>query len=59
MIVQIFIEDDMKEVLDQPGNALAAETAFRKRLMELRDAYFEKLSRHSVMSRWYIGVTKP
>jgi hypothetical protein len=58
MKVTIEVEDQLKEVLDQPGNALAAETAYRKRLMELRDAYYEKLSRQSVMSRGFIGTSK-
>lgn len=58
MQIIIEVEDQMKEVLDQPGNALAAETAYRKRLMELRDAYFERLSRQSIMSRGFIGTAK-
>lgn len=58
MIIQIVIEDDLKEVLDQPGNMRAVEIACQKRIMELRDAYHEKLSRGSVLSRGYLGTQK-
>lgn len=58
MIIEIVVEDELKVVLDQPGNKLAVETAVHKKLFELRDAYYAKLSRQSVMSRGFIGTTK-
>jgi hypothetical protein len=43
---------------DSPGAKLAIETAVHREFMKLRDAYYDKLSRQSVLSRGFIGVEK-
>jgi hypothetical protein len=58
MIVQILVEDSLQEVYDSPGAKLAIETAVHREFMKLRDAYYDKLSRQSVLSRGFIGVEK-
>ena len=58
MIIQIVVEDQLKEVIEAPGNKQAIETACYKKIFELRDAFFEKASRQSVMSRGFIGTSK-
>lgn len=58
MIIQIIVEDSLKEVIESPGAKLAIETACHKRILELRDAWLDKQSRQSVLSRGYRGTSK-
>ena len=54
----IEVEDGLREVIEAPGNKQAIETACYKKIFELRDAFFDKASRQSVMSRGFIGTDK-
>jgi hypothetical protein len=58
MVIQIIVEDSMQEVYDQPGAKQAVEGAALRKLFELRDAWQDRVSRQSVLSRGFQGTTK-
>jgi len=58
MVIEIVVEDGLKEVYDSPGAKQAIEQAVFRKLFELRDALHDRQSRQSVMSRGFIGTDK-
>jgi uncharacterized tellurite resistance protein B-like protein len=50
------IEDSMREIVEAPGSMAQIEQAVLRKVLELRDAYYERQSRQRVMSRGFIGV---
>jgi hypothetical protein len=59
MIIEIVVEDSMKEIYDLPGAKQQVEAAALRKLFELRDAWSDRVSRQSVLSRGFVGVDTP
>jgi hypothetical protein len=57
MIIQIVVEDSMKDAYEQPGGKQAVEGAALRKLFELRDALNDRQSR-ATFSRGFIGTAK-
>jgi hypothetical protein len=51
------VEDNLKEIIDSPGAKQAIEQAVNRKILDLKTAYFEKLSRAPSASN-FIGTQK-
>lgn len=58
MDITIRVEDGLKEIIESPGAMAAIETAVHKTILVLKQDYYERLSRQSVLSRGYAGTQK-
>ena len=56
--IKITVEDGLKEIIESPGAKQAIETAVHKQILVLKDVYWDRLSRQSVISRGFIGTDK-
>jgi hypothetical protein len=56
MVIQILVEDSLKEAYEQPGGKQAVEGAVLRTLFQLRDALQGRLSCQPY-SRGFIGTT--
>ncbi len=57
MVIEILVEDSMKEIVDLPGSKQQIEGAVLRTLFQLRDAYHERLSRTQPRGN-FVGITK-
>jgi hypothetical protein len=54
--IKLFVEDSMGEIYNQPGAKQQVEGAALRKLFELRDAWQDRVSRQSVLSRGFVGT---
>lgn len=52
------IEDGLAEIINTPGSMAQIEQAVHRKILELKNDYWDKQSRQSVLSRGYIGTAK-
>jgi hypothetical protein len=45
MIIQITVEDGLKEIIESPGAMAQIEQAVHRKILDLKDAYWERQSR--------------
>ena len=55
--IVIHIDETDKEFLDTPASKQAIDTVIYRKIMELREAHFDKQSRQT-FSRGFIGTAK-
>ena len=56
--ITVFIDEGDKEFLDTPDSKLAMEQTIYRKILELRDAHYARLSRVQPHSRGYQGIQK-
>ena len=55
--IVVHVDESDKEFLDTPASKQAIDTVIYRKIMELRQAHFDKQSRQT-FSRGFIGVEK-
>ena len=58
LIIQVIVEDSMKEIYDSPGAKQQVNGAVLRTLFAIRDVLQDKISRQGVLSRGFIGLDK-
>ena len=58
MVIEVIVEDGLKEVIESPGARQAIEQVVFTKLFQLRDALHDRQSRQAVRSYGYIGTDK-
>jgi hypothetical protein len=58
VIIEVQVEDDLKQIVEEPAAKRAIEQAVHRVILDLKQAHWDKLSRQSVMSRGFIGTQK-
>jgi hypothetical protein len=58
MVIQIVVEDGLKEIIESAGAMAAIENAVHRKILDLKNDYWDKQSRQSVLSRGYQGTQK-
>ncbi len=56
--IKIFVENSLGEIYNQAGAKQQVEGAALRKLFELRDAWQDRTSRQSVLSRGFVGTAK-
>jgi hypothetical protein len=56
--IKITVEDGLAEIVNAPGSMAQIEQAVFKKILDLKNDYWDKQSRQSVLSRGYQGTAK-
>jgi hypothetical protein len=57
LIIEVLVEDDLKQIVDSPGAMQAITTAVHKCILDLKTAYWDKQSRAPAANS-YQGTVK-
>jgi hypothetical protein len=56
--IKVFVDEGDREFLDTPDSKLAMEQTIYRKILELRDVHYARLSRVQPHSRGYQGIEK-
>lgn len=58
MEIKITVEDGLREVIESPGAMAQIEQVVLRKILDLKQAHWDKLSRQQVISRGFVGTEK-